>query len=127
MSLQSWRQNGWLVQHATSAEEIANLLALSDRDLAACQVKQLPSDWRFAIASTMQDCKPQPPRWLLRVIELPGTTITTALSNRWSSRRPLAKKSSTLLTAFERNAISAATISQAPCLTEKRTRCSNSQ
>jgi hypothetical protein len=50
MSLQSWRQNGWLVQHATSAEEIANLLALSDRDLAACQVKQLPSDWRFAIA-----------------------------------------------------------------------------
>jgi hypothetical protein len=34
----------------TTAEEIANLLALSDRDLAACQVKQLPADWRFAIA-----------------------------------------------------------------------------
>jgi hypothetical protein len=25
-------------------------LGLSDRDLAACQVKQLPADWRFAIA-----------------------------------------------------------------------------
>lgn len=50
MSLQTWLQNGWLVQHATSPEEIANLLAIADRDLAACQVKQLPSDWRFAIA-----------------------------------------------------------------------------
>ena len=50
MSLQSWLQNSWLVQHATSPEEIANLLAISDRDLAACQVKQLPADWRFAIA-----------------------------------------------------------------------------
>jgi hypothetical protein len=25
-------------------------LAISDRDLGACQVKQLPTDWRFAIA-----------------------------------------------------------------------------
>jgi hypothetical protein len=50
MSLQSWLQNSWLVQHTTSPEEIANLLAISDRDLAACQVKQLPADWRFAIA-----------------------------------------------------------------------------
>jgi len=50
MSLQSWSQNSWLVQHNTSAEEIANLLRISDRDLSACQVKQLPADWRFAIA-----------------------------------------------------------------------------
>jgi hypothetical protein len=50
MSLQSWLQNSWLVRHATTAEEITNLLRLSDRDLAACQVKQLPEDWRFAIA-----------------------------------------------------------------------------
>jgi hypothetical protein len=50
MSLQSWLQNSWLVQHATSADEIANLLALSDRDLAACQVEKLPADWRFVIA-----------------------------------------------------------------------------
>ena len=50
MSLQSWLQNSWLVQHTTSPEEIANLLALSDRDLVACQVNQLPTDWRCAIA-----------------------------------------------------------------------------
>ena len=40
----------WLVQHGTSPKEIGNLLALSDRDLVACQVKQLPADWWFAIA-----------------------------------------------------------------------------
>jgi hypothetical protein len=50
MSLQSWLQNSWLVQHTTTPEEITNLLALSDRDLVACQVKQLPADWRFTIA-----------------------------------------------------------------------------
>lgn len=50
MSLQSWLQNSWLVQHLATAQEIANLLALSDRDLGACQVKQLPADWRFTIA-----------------------------------------------------------------------------
>ena len=44
MSLQSWLQNSWLVQRATSPEEIKNLLAISDRDLLACQVKQLPAD-----------------------------------------------------------------------------------
>ena len=50
MSLKSWLQNSWLVQHTSSADEIKNLLAISDRDLAACQVKQLPADWRCAIA-----------------------------------------------------------------------------
>ena len=50
MSLQSWLQNSWLVQHTSSADEIKNLLAISDRDHAACQVKQLPADWRCAIA-----------------------------------------------------------------------------
>ena len=50
MSLQSWLQNSWLVQHTTTAEEIKNLLAISDRDLSACQVKQLPADWRCTIA-----------------------------------------------------------------------------
>jgi hypothetical protein len=49
-SLQSWVRNRWLVQHTSSREEIANLFALSDRDLAACRTKDLPADWRFAIA-----------------------------------------------------------------------------
>ena len=50
MILPSWLQNSWLVQHTTSTEEIKNLLALSDRALLACQVKQLPADWRCTIA-----------------------------------------------------------------------------
>jgi hypothetical protein len=50
MTLQSWRLNSWLVQHVTSAQEIADLLRIADRDLAASQVKGLPADWRLAIA-----------------------------------------------------------------------------
>jgi hypothetical protein len=38
------------VQHASSSQEISNLFAISDRDLAACLTKNLPADWRFAIA-----------------------------------------------------------------------------
>lgn len=49
-SLESWLRNRWLVRHTSSSEEIANLFALSDRDLDACQTKNLPADWRFAIA-----------------------------------------------------------------------------
>jgi len=50
MSLQSWLQNSWLVQHTTQAQEIADLLRIADRDLAACKVEGLPADWRLAIA-----------------------------------------------------------------------------
>ncbi len=50
MSLKDWLRNSWLVQHTATSQEIVNLLAIAERDLAACQVKQLPSDWRFAIA-----------------------------------------------------------------------------
>jgi hypothetical protein len=50
VSLQNWQQNSWIMTHAPSREEIANLLGICDRDLAACQVKGLPSDWRLAIA-----------------------------------------------------------------------------
>jgi len=49
-SLQSWLRNRWLVQHKSSSQEISNLFAISDRDLAACNTKTLPTDWRFAIA-----------------------------------------------------------------------------
>jgi hypothetical protein len=33
MTLQQWADNGWLEPHVTSPEEIANLLAIVDRDL----------------------------------------------------------------------------------------------
>jgi hypothetical protein len=49
-NLESWLRNRWLVQHTSSSEEIVNLFALADRDLDACQTKNLPADWRFAIA-----------------------------------------------------------------------------
>jgi hypothetical protein len=50
MSLRSWLQNGWLVEHTTSPDEIRNLLTIADRDLAASQAPSLPPDWRLAIA-----------------------------------------------------------------------------
>jgi len=39
-----------LVEHTTSAGEIAELLAIADRDLADCRVQGLSPDWRLNIA-----------------------------------------------------------------------------
>jgi hypothetical protein len=50
VSLQEWLANGWLTEHRTSAEEIADLLRLADRDLRDCQTAGLSSDWRLNIA-----------------------------------------------------------------------------
>ncbi len=50
MTLRDWLDNDWLVEHKTSLEEIAGLLALADRDLANCRVSGLSSDWQLAIA-----------------------------------------------------------------------------
>lgn len=50
MSLGDWLKNSWLVEHKTSAEEIAGLLAIVERDLANAKVAGLSDDWRFNIA-----------------------------------------------------------------------------
>lgn len=50
MSLEDWLRNGWLVEHKTSPAEIAELLAIADRDLADCRVQGLSPDWRLNIA-----------------------------------------------------------------------------
>jgi hypothetical protein len=50
MSLRDWLRNSWLVEHKTSAEEIAGLLAIVERDLANAKVPGLSEDWRFNIA-----------------------------------------------------------------------------
>ena len=50
MSLRDWLANRWLVEHETNAEEIANLLALADRDLRDARSQELSVDWRFNIA-----------------------------------------------------------------------------
>jgi len=50
MSLNDWLKAHWLTEHKTSRQEVANLLALADRDLRACTVRGLDDDWRLAIA-----------------------------------------------------------------------------
>ena len=34
MSLQQWHENGWLKEHRTDLQELSNLLAIADRDIA---------------------------------------------------------------------------------------------
>jgi hypothetical protein len=48
--LTDWARNGWLVEHQTSPQEIADLLGVADRDLRDGAVKDLSEDWRLAIA-----------------------------------------------------------------------------
>ncbi len=49
MTLQQWQSNGWLKIEPTSRDEIANLLAMVDRDLQDAGGSISP-DWRFGIA-----------------------------------------------------------------------------
>jgi hypothetical protein len=50
MTLKQWQDNRWLRSHRTSPEEIANLLAIADRDLQDAASSQISSDWQFGIA-----------------------------------------------------------------------------
>lgn len=50
MSLEDWLKNAWLVEHKARRDEIAELLAIADRDLADCRVEGLSPDWRLNIA-----------------------------------------------------------------------------
>ena len=50
MSLRDWLANRWLVEHQTSRQEIADLLAIADRDLADSTVPGLSDDRQFGIA-----------------------------------------------------------------------------
>lgn len=50
MNLKNWQLNGWLTAHETSPQEIADLLAVADRDLQDCTVSGLSADWRLNIA-----------------------------------------------------------------------------
>ena len=51
-SLENWRKNGWLKPHTSSPAEIADLLALAERDLKDLQGKT-GSDWDKAWADKM--------------------------------------------------------------------------
>ena len=49
-ALENWLNNGWLVKHRTSRDEIAELFQVADRDLADCRSEGLSPHWRLAIA-----------------------------------------------------------------------------
>ena len=49
-TLQDWLKHGWLVPHETSRTEIADLLAVIERDLHDACAAPLSADWRFNIA-----------------------------------------------------------------------------
>ena len=49
MTLKQWQTNGWLKIEPTSRDEIANMLAMVDRDLHDAAGSISP-DWRFGIA-----------------------------------------------------------------------------
>jgi len=48
--LRDWLKNGWLIEHATSRQEIADLLGVANRDLADCKIARLSPDWKLNIA-----------------------------------------------------------------------------
>ena len=50
MSLIDWLKAGWLKEHKTTPEEIADLLHISDRDLKDCEAGGLSADWKLNIA-----------------------------------------------------------------------------
>ena len=50
MTLRSWLLNDWLEPHKTSPNEVSDLFALIERDLADCQAAGLSADWRLNIA-----------------------------------------------------------------------------
>jgi hypothetical protein len=49
MRLQQWKANGWLQAHQTTPGQIADLLAIVDRDLED-SMRDLSPDWQFGIA-----------------------------------------------------------------------------
>jgi hypothetical protein len=50
MTLQNWLLNKWLTPHKTSPQEISDLFAVVDRDLADCQSPGLSPDGKLNIA-----------------------------------------------------------------------------
>jgi hypothetical protein len=50
MSLQKWAEYGWLRSHATSPQEISDLLAIADRDITDSSSGGISTDWQFGIA-----------------------------------------------------------------------------
>jgi hypothetical protein len=56
VSLQDWLKFGWLKEHKTSRQEIADLLAVADRDLEACQTPALIPDFQHCVQRRPATC-----------------------------------------------------------------------
>jgi hypothetical protein len=50
MSLKTWLDNRWIIEHVTSASEIAELFEVVDRDLDNAAIERLSPDWQMNIA-----------------------------------------------------------------------------
>jgi hypothetical protein len=50
MSLEGWKEIGWLREHETSSTEISGIMALVERDLSDAGREEISTDWRFNIA-----------------------------------------------------------------------------
>lgn len=50
MSLRNWLKNGWLVEHDPTKQEIADLLAIVERDLRTASIEGQDTYWQFAMA-----------------------------------------------------------------------------
>lgn len=50
MSLSNWRDNGWLVEHKPSAQEIKDLFAVATRDLKDSAVSGISPDTQLGLA-----------------------------------------------------------------------------
>ena len=50
MSLERWKQIGWLREHETSDQEVGGILELVERDLRDAAREEISADWRFNIA-----------------------------------------------------------------------------
>jgi len=50
MTLRDWLNSGWLKQHKSSPQEVRDLLAKVDRDIAEAAKEEITLDWRLAIA-----------------------------------------------------------------------------
>lgn len=50
MSLENWAKNGWLRPHQTNRQQIADLLAIVERDLTDARNTSVSADWQFGIA-----------------------------------------------------------------------------
>lgn len=104
MSLENWRNNGWLAPHSSGRQEIGELLAIADRDLKDCRSEGLSKDWKFNIAynSILQSAAAALAAAGYRASH--GGSHHYTLCNLWSGRSPCRLINSATWMPFVKNA-----------------------